>query len=197
MSQQLELTAIARNNSGTGSARAVRREGNIPAILYGGDIKENKNLAVSAREFNKEYFKGGIKTRPILLQIGNESITALVHAVQVHPVSDQPLHIDFLQVNKDTQIKVKVALSVINEDKSPGVKKGGVVNLVMHYVDVLCNPFNIPHHIELDVGNLEIGQNIHVNDIHLPSGVTPFDKTNPTILSITGRHEEVAATPEA
>ncbi len=198
MTEVVKFDAEIKQNAGTGAACAIRLAGNVPAILYGAGEGELM-LSVSLKELEREYLKGGFRTKYIELKVGNEVINAIPKMVQLHPVSDKPIHVDFLRVNKNTTVKIAVTIKVINEDKSPGVKKGGLINLVHRTMDLLCHPTNIPSHIDIDVAGMEIGQNVHIEQVKLPTGVAPFDKSNFTILSIAGRaaEEEKAATPAA
>lgn len=188
MTETLKLNAENKPAAGTGSSRELRRNGKIPAIIYGGGKQDM--LALNQREFNKEYFKGGIRTRLAEIILDGKVITAIAKDIQLDPLSDEPIHVDFIRVGKDTLIKLALTIKVVGEDKSPGVKKGGIVNIVHRTVDFMCHPSNIPHHIELDISKLEIGENIHINDVKLPEGVKPVDKENFTMLSITARVEE-------
>lgn len=197
MTQPVNFKVENKAGAGKGASRLLRREGMIPAILYG-EKQAPQMLAVNKNEFLKEYLKGGIKTRLVNLDIEGKSATALVHDIALHPVSDDPLHIDFVRVGKDTQVKVKIAVKTLGDDKAPGVKKGGVLNVVARYIEMYCNPAHIPHHIDIDVSQLDIGQNIHISEIALPEGAAPVDKSNFTVISITGRaSDEPAAAPTA
>ncbi len=201
MTEVVKFSAEIKDGAGRGASRALRREGRLPAIIYGGkDVPEMVTLSIN--EFVKEYQKGGIKTRPVEILAGKKTISAIAKEIQIHPVSDVPVHIDFLRIGKDTVVSVGITIRVINEDKSPGVKKGGIANIVSRKVDFLCHPSNIPHHIEIDLADLEIGHIVHINDIKLPEGVKPVDPSNFTLLTIIGRTEEeekpaVAAAEEA
>lgn len=198
MTEVVKFEAELKSGVGTGPSRATRRAGSVPAIVYGSGEGELM-VSISLRDLEREYQKGGFKTKLVELTIGNEKINAIPKAIQLHPVTDRPLHVDFFRVNKDTTVNVAVTLKVINEDKAPGLKKGGVINIVHRTINVLCHPTNIPHHIEIDVAGMEIGQNVHIQDVALPTGVTPADKSNFTVLSISGRAEDavVEAAPAA
>jgi large subunit ribosomal protein L25 len=198
MTEVVKFSAELKEKTGRGASRAVRRDNKIPAIVYGGkDAPEM--LSISLKEFVREYQKGGIKTKLVELISDKKTIPAMVKMVQCHPVTDVPAHIDFLRVGKDTVVTVEVTIRVINEDKCPGVKKGGIANIVSRKVAFACHPSSIPHHIEIDLADFEIGHIVHINDIKLPEGVTPVDKSNFTLVTIIGRAEETekAATAEA
>jgi large subunit ribosomal protein L25 len=150
-------------------------------------------LSVKFNEFIKEYQKGGIKTRLAQLTIDGKETSAVVKSVQIHPVTDFPIHIDFLHVGTETVVRVDLAIHLVNEDKAPGLKKGGIANIVSRKVEFLCHPSLIPHHIEVDMEGVEIGEIIHIQDIKLPEGVRPADKTNFTVVTVIGRAEEEVA----
>lgn len=189
MTESVKFNAELKNTTGKGNSRALRLAGRLPAIIYG-DNQAPQMMTLSYKDFFKEYSKGGIRTRPVEIVAGNETINVITKDIQIHPVSDNPLHIDFLRVGLNTLINIAVNIRVINEDKSPGMKKGGIANLVNRTVLLHCHPSDIPHHIDIDLTDLEIGHNIHINDIKLPSGVHPVDKSNFTLVTIIGRTED-------
>jgi large subunit ribosomal protein L25 len=193
MSSVLKFNCDVKETHGTGVSRATRREGRIPGIIYGKGM-ENIALSVSDKEFSKEYYKGHISSQLLQLTIGGKEMLAVVKKVQLHPVSDHPLHIDFLKVNENETIKTRVPLHIINEDVCPGIKKGGALNFMHHFIEVECKPTAIPASINLDVGELEIGQSIHVEDIALPKGVTLAEKTNHSAVALTGRSKDEEGT---
>jgi len=200
MSNTMSFGAAKKEDIGTGSARKVRNDGRIPAIVYGGK-SGNLMLSIPVNEFRKEYKKGSMRTRLVQLTLedSKQALTAIIRDIQFHPVTDSPIHIDFQEVDKNTVIRVSIAVRVVNEDKCPGVRRGGVINLVYRTIPMLCNPYNIPDHIDIDIAGMEIGQNKHISDVVLPEGVKPVEKGNFTILSVGGSVEEeaVAATPAA
>jgi large subunit ribosomal protein L25 len=205
MTETLRFEAELKEIAGKGSARAARREGKVPCVVYGGKGGQVM-FNLQANKLDAEIKKGGFRTKLVDIVLDGKTITTLPKEMQLHPVTDAPEHVDFLRIDKNTIVKVAVAIKVLNEDKSPGVKRGGVVNVVHRTVMFECHPSNIPHHIEVDVGSLEIGHNVHITSIKLPEGVKPVDKTNFTVVSITGRTEEsdkptvaadAAATPAA
>ncbi|MDJ1304847.1 MAG: 50S ribosomal protein L25/general stress protein Ctc [Candidatus Midichloria sp.] len=193
MTEMIVFTAEIKESKGKGAARALRRNDRIPAILYGG--KEDVMLSLIAKDFFKEYSKGNMQSRLVELHLGNKKITAIPRDVQINPVIDFPEHIDFQEVGKDTEIKVAVHVRIINDDKCPGIKKGGVMNVAQRTINFYCHPSSIPSSIDVNVANLEIGQNLHINDLQLPTGVRPVDPHNFAILSISGRAEEKEASP--
>ena len=185
---ELVLAGEEKKGSGTGNSRALRREGKLPAIIYGFD--ENHMISLIYKDFLKEYHKGNLLSKLVNIKLGKKLLKVIPRDVQIDPVSDAPIHVDFQLIKDSVPIKVDVRVKVINQDKSPGIKKGGILNVVKKYIGLNCIPKNIPGYLEIDVSGFEIGKNIHINDIELPDGITPVDKSNFTVLTIAGRVEE-------
>lgn len=200
MAQRLTLAAESRATSGTGIARSLRREGKVPAIIYGGGGEDTK-IALNTKELTKEYGKGGFFSKLVDLQIGKENILALPRDIQLHPVSDVIIHADFQRVAKGANVHVFVPVQFINAEKCIGVKRGGILNMVRREVELVCTPENIPDFITADVANLNIGGSVHIGDVKLPEGVKPaiHDRnfTLATIASSKGMQEETAVVTAA
>ena len=190
MQTSIEFKAGTRNESGTGQARAIRRSGMIPAIIYG--LGQENMISISSKDFVKEYLKGGIMSKLATVDVDGEKIYVIIRDVQTHPVTDNPIHIDFQRIEALTHIKVSIRVKVLNEQKSASIKKGGMLNIVLRQIKFYCLPSQIRHIIEVDVADLRIGQSVHINDIKLPEGMLPVDKSNFVGLSIAGRTEESA-----
>ena len=162
-----------RAATGTGGARKTRREGWVPGVLYGGGA-DPVAIQLKANEINNAYLRG--RLRPQLAKIdvpGEEGQQPVIpRDVQVHPVKGMPVHVDFLRVDEKTRIDVEVPVRFINEEDSPGLKRGGVLNVVRHAIDVYAPATAIPDHFDVDVGALDIGDAAHVSVIALPAGVT-------------------------
>jgi large subunit ribosomal protein L25 len=172
MSEIVNLNAQAREKGGKGPARAVRRAGNIPAVIYG--AKEPPMLiAVPPKETTRELHRAGFFTRRMTITIDGKAHEVLPRDVQLDPVTDRPVHFDFLRITKDSIIEVMVPVVFLNEAASPGLKRGGVLNIVRHEVGVRCKPDAIPEKLEFDLTGLEIGHSIHISAITLPQGVVP------------------------
>ncbi|MBR9971872.1 50S ribosomal protein L25/general stress protein Ctc [Magnetospirillum sulfuroxidans] len=172
-----EISAIAaelRDRAGKGAARATRREGKVPGVIYGGK-QEPLCIAIDPRVIWAELHKPGFKTRlfDVDLAAGGKH-RCLCRDVQFHPVTDQPLHIDLMRVSADAIVHVKVPVHVTNADKSPGVKAGGVVTLELHEVEVTCAPDLIPSELVIDLTGKDVGYSVHVDQLGLPAGVTPY-----------------------
>lgn len=200
MSDVLTLTAEARDRAGKGASRAVRREGRVPAVIYG-----NKETAVSIHVEEKRLVKllssGHFMNSVVEIELDGKKHRALPRDVQFHPVNDRPIHVDFLRVSANSLITVNVPVRFENEDASPGLKRGGVLNVVRHEVEVKAPADSIPDDIVVDVSGFDVGDSIHVSVVKLPKGVTTVidrDFTIATIVAPSGlKSQEDAAEGEA
>ena len=147
-------------------------------------------ISLIYKDFLKEYHKGNLLSRLLEVKLGKKILKVISREVQTDPVTDNPIHIDFQLIKENIPIKVAVRVKVINKDKSPGIKIGGILNIVRKYISLNCIPQNIPEYLEIDISGFEIGRNVHISDLILPEGVVPVDKDNFTILAIAGRVEE-------
>lgn len=190
------LEADNRTDAGKGAARALRRDGKTPAVLYGKG-HEPVHLALSANELRKQYNKGRFQSRIVELKLGGKAIKALPRDVQCHPVTDAIEHVDFLKVDDNTTIRVEVPVKFIGMEKSKGLKLGGVLNIVRHSVEFICKPDAIPSAIEINIQDLAIGDSVHIDDIKLPDGVTPAIRRNFTVATIAGRAKAEASADTA
>ena len=183
MSDVLTLTAEARDRAGKGASRAVRREGRVPAVIYG-----NKEAALSIHVEEKRLVKllqtGHFMNSVVEIEIDGKSHHTLPRDVQFHPVNDRPIHVDFLRVTDETLITVNVPVRFENEAASPGLKRGGVLNVVRHEVELKCPAGAVPHDIEVDVTGFEVGDSIHVSVVKLPKGVSTVIERDFTIATI-------------
>ncbi|WP_027441961.1 50S ribosomal protein L25/general stress protein Ctc [Erythrobacter cryptus] len=171
MSETLTLPAEARERAGKGASRALRREGRTPAVIYGG--KEEPTLIhVEQKELVRLLMTGHFMNSIVNIEIGGKTIRTLPKDVAFHPVTDRPTHVDFLRLTGDAKVEVAVPVVFINEDKSPGLKKGGVLNIVRHELELVCPSDAIPDEILIDVTGRDVGDTIHISDVTLPAGVT-------------------------
>ena len=196
-----ELKAEAREQVGKGSARAVRRDGKVPAVIYG-DKQPPLAIALSYKEIFYKIHGGGFLTTVATIDVDGKKIQVLPKDYQLDPVRDFPLHVDFLRVGKNTLVSVDVPVHFINEEKSPGIKRGGVLNVVRHEVEFLCPANAIPEFITIDLDGTEIGQSLHISSVKLPEGVKPvISDRDFTIATIAGssamKSEEGGAAAEA
>lgn len=203
MSNVVELKATARERVGKGAARATRRAGLIPAVIYG-DKQAPSAIAVERRELDKLLKTGNFLTTLFSVEVGGEKTRVIPRDVQFDPVRDFPVHIDFLRLGEHTRLDVAVAVHFINEEESPGIKRGGVLNIVRHEVELSCLADQIPEELVADLTGLDIGDSIHISAISLPEGVTPTitdrDFTVATIAApaaLKSEEEEEAEAAEA
>jgi large subunit ribosomal protein L25 len=181
-----ELTAEARERVGKGSAREVRRNGKIPAVIYG-EKKPPLAIALSYKDVYYKIHGGGFMTTIATIDVGGEKIQVLPKDYQLDPVRDFPMHVDFLRIGKDTIVTVDIPVHFINEEKSPGIKRGGVLNVVRHEVEFHCPATAIPEFITLDLDGTDIGDSLHISAVKLPDGVTPvISDRDFTIATIAG-----------
>ncbi len=170
MSEALNLPAEARERAGKGASRALRREGRTPAVIYGG--KEEPTLIhVEQKELVRQLMTGHFMNSIVNSEIGGQTIRTLPKDVAFHPVTDRPTHVDFLRLTGDARVTVQVPVVFVNEAGSPGLKKGGVLNIVRHELELVCASDSIPDEIHVDVGGKDVGDSIHISDVTLPKGV--------------------------
>ena len=190
------LTATAREQVGKGSAREARRQGNIPAVIYG-DKKSPIPIILEQKILVRHLGTGGFFNTLFDIDINGELSRVLPRDVQLHPVTDVPEHVDFLRVSASTKISVEVPVEFIGDDVSPGIKGGGVLNVVRYTVEVSCTPDLIPNNLVIDLSNSEIGDSLHISTVDLPEGVTPTisdrDFTIATIVAPTVVRDEAAS----
>ena len=170
MSDQLTLSAETRERAGKGASRAMRREGRIPAVIYG-DKKDPEPIHLAERELMKLLHSGHFMNSLIALEIGGSKTNTLPKDVQFHPVTDRPLHVDFLRIGKGASVTLAVPVRFVNEEESPGLKRGGVLNIVRHELELTCPADDIPNEIIVPLNGLEVGDSIHISQIELPEGV--------------------------
>ena len=190
MAEAIELKAWARGRSGKGGARAERREGRVPGTLYG-DKQEPQTISVAYRAVNQQLHTGHFQSTIYVLDVEGKKTRVIPRAVQLDPVRDFPIHVDFLRLGKDALVTVEVPVRFLNEAASPGLKRGGVLNIVRHEIPVRCPADAIPDHFEVDLTGLEIGDSVHISAIKLPEGVTPtITERDFTVATIVGRAAE-------
>lgn len=186
MTETYVLNAKTREKLGSTESKRIRNNNEIPAVIYnkGG---ENEYVVLSAREFETEYTKGDIKTRIAEIKADGKTIKALVHEVETHPVSDKPVHVDFVKVEEGKDVKVKVRVNYTNKEKSPGIKKGGFLNKINRSIEVVCSADKIPATVDLSIEEAHIGDKIEATAAVLPEGVKLASAKKAIIASITGR----------
>ena len=190
------LTAKARAKVGKGSAREARRNGSIPAVIYG-DQKTPNSIVIEQKILVRHLNTGGFFNTLFNIDVDGELNRVLPRDVQLHPVTDVPEHVDFLRVSSSTKISVEVPVEFTGEDVSPGLRVGGVLNVVRYTVEVSCTPDLIPSNLVIDLSNSEVGDSLHISAVNLPEGVTATisdrDFTIATIVAPTVVREEATS----
>jgi large subunit ribosomal protein L25 len=195
--QILEIKATARPRAGKGAARQARREGNVPAVIYG-DGKPADHIAIDGNVLWKQVLKGHFTSTVFDIAVGKDKIRVIPRDVQVDPIRDNPIHVDFLRIGKDGIIRVAVPVRFTNHALSPGLKRGGVLNIVRHDVEVFCPYDRIPAFFEVNLEGLEIGRSIHISTVAMPDGVRPVIANRDfTIATVAGAKKEEEETPAA
>jgi large subunit ribosomal protein L25 len=187
MAQTNEIKASARPRGGKGAARAVRREGLVPAVIYGGDEKTAETVALDHNELFKLIKRGRFLSTVFDIDVGGKKTKAIPREVQLDPVKDLPVHIDFQRIGSDNRVRIGVPMRFVNEASSPGLKRGGVLNIVRREVEVWAPADKIPEYFEANLEGLEIGRSIHISAVKLPEGVRPtITDRDFTIATIAG-----------
>ena len=186
MSDQLTLSAEPRDRAGKGASRHLRREGRVPAVIYG-DKKDPIGISVNERELAKMLGTGHFMNSVVMIEgAGGAAIRTLPKDVQFHPVSDRPLHVDFFRIGEHSTVHVNVPLVFENEEASPGIKRGGVLSVVRHEVELVVDAAEIPDDIKVDLTGYEVGDSIHISAVTLPKGAHwAIEDRDFTIATIT------------
>ena len=186
MSDALTLPAELRERAGKGASRALRREGRVPAVIYGGN-DEPTTIHVEEKLLMKQLMTGHFMNSIVMVEMSGDSIRTLPKDVALHPVTGRPVHADFLRLSRDSKIEVAVPVVFVNEEESPGLKRGGVLNVVRHELELVCEADKIPSEIQIDVSGLEVGDSLHISAVSLPQGsasaITDRDFTIATVVA--------------
>lgn len=196
MAAAKELKAFKRENAGKGAARAERRAGRVPATIYGENQPAAK-ISVDAVEIGRRIYAGRFLTTVFELDLDGQKTRVIPREFQLDPLKDQPIHVDFQRLGKGSVIRVAVPVNFVNSDQSPGIKRGGTLNVVRHTVEFFAPAESIPEAITADLAGLEINDSLHISAVKLPEGVRPVirdrDFTIATIVPSSGYLEEMAA----
>ena len=193
MSEVTSIDVAARDRAGKGAARATRRQGLVPGVIYG-NKQTPVGIAVDPRRLWAEMNRPGFFTRLFDLSVNGTVERVLCRDVQRHPVNEQPVHVDFLRVGAESKVHVHVPVHFINQDKSPGLKRGGVLNVVLHELEVIARADAIPHALTIDLTGLDIGTSVHLSQLTMPPGVTAVvHEKNPTVATIAAPTVAAAA----
>ncbi len=199
MGATYELTATVREKVGKGAARSTRRQGLIPAVIYGGN-KPPIAISLPGQELFLKIHGGGFYTTLASIAVDGETIQAIPRDYQLDPVSDKPLHVDFMRVAPDSFITIEIPVQFVNESQAPGIKRGGVLNVVRHRISVVCRADAIPERVVADLTGLDINDSLHISAIPMPEGVRPTIKRDFTVATVAapaGVKEEMRAAAEA
>ena len=169
MSEQLTLPAETRDRAGKGASRALRREGRVPAVVYG-DKKEALSVHVEEKLLTKMLSTGHFMNSVVMVEVGGKPNRTLPKAVDFHPVTSRPIHVDFLRIGEHSKVNVNIPVRFDNEEDSPGLKRGGVLNVVQHEIELICDAAEIPDELHIDLTGLDIGDSIHISQVTLPKG---------------------------
>jgi large subunit ribosomal protein L25 len=193
MADLTQLKASARERVGKGATRVTRRNGLVPAVIYG-DKQPPESISLEYREIWQQLQTGQFLSTVYMIDVGGSNVRAIPRDIQFDPVKDYPLHVDFLRLGKDARITVSIPVVFHNEEESPGLKRGGVLNIVRHDIEVSCLADSIPGNLVFDLAGLEIGDSVHFSAISLPEGVTATitdrDFTVATIAGAAPTEEE-------
>jgi len=186
MSDQLTLSAETRDRAGKGASRELRRQNRVPAVIYG-NKEEPELIHVEEKALIKLLMTGHFSNSVVEIELGGKKQITIPKDVAFHPVSDRPTHVDFLRIVKGAKVDIEVPVVFINEDASPGLKRGGVLNIVRHELELICDNDKIPDDIQIDVSGFEVGDSIHISHVKLPKGseskITDRDFTIATIVA--------------
>ncbi len=172
MTEVTPIAAQTREEAGKGAARATRRNGRIPAVIYG-NKEETLLISLEPLDLSSQLKGPGFFARVFEIQVDKGKHRVLARDLQLDPVSDRPIHVDFMRFSADTKLNIDVQVLFENEAASPGLKRGGVLNVVRHAIEMVCSADNIPEYISIDLSGLEIGDSVHISDVELPPGVEP------------------------
>ena len=197
MSEQLTLPAEARERAGKGASRALRRDGRVPAVIYG-DKKEPLAVHVEEKRLAKMLSTGHFMNTVVMVDAGGEPHRTLPKDVQFHPVTSRPIHVDFLRIGEHSQVTVAIPVRFDDEEESPGIKRGGVLNIVQHELELVCPASSIPDEIHISLAGLDIGDSIHISQVTLPEGTkAAIDDRDFTVATLVAPSAMKAEADEA
>ena len=189
MSDQLTLSADLRERAGKGASRALRNAGRVPAVIYGNN-EEPTAIHIEEKMLLKALHTGHFMNSIVMIELGGKQVRTLPKDVAFHPVNDRPLHADFLRIGEHSEVHVNVPVHFTDEDTSPGMKRGAVLNMVRHDLELVCDAALIPDEIKISLKGLDIGDSIHISHVTLPAGsrsaITDRDFTIATLVAPSG-----------
>ena len=187
MTQVVDLNGNIRSLVGKNVGNKLLKVGKIPAVIYGENGEPNINIELDIKEFEKEYFKGNVELKIFNLNIDGKIYKVIPYLIDIHPVSDRPRHVDFIQVEGKKEIKVLIPLTFRNREKSPGLKKGGYLNIISRKIQLFVDPENIPNEIVIDLTGLHLKNSVKLSQIKLPEGTRSITKKDIILCTIVGR----------
>lgn len=197
MSDQLTLAAETRDRAGKGASRHLRREGRVPAVIYG-DNKEPVSIHVNERELMKALNTGHFMNSVVMIEGTGAAIRTLPKDVQLHPVTDRPLHVDFFRIGEHSTVHVNVPLHFVDEELSPGLKRGGVLSIVRHEIELIVDAALIPDQIVVSMKGFDVGESVHISSVALPTGAKlAIEDRDFTVATITAPSALKSAEGEA
>jgi large subunit ribosomal protein L25 len=196
MSDQLTLSAETRERAGKGASRAHRREGRVPAVVYG-NKQQPLSIHLEEKALAKALSTGHFMNTVVMIEGAGEAIRTLPKDVQFHPVTDRPLHVDFLRIGEHATVQVDVPVVFTDEEQSPGLKRGGVLNVVVHDLGLIVDAAEIPSELRVSLKGLEVGDSIHLSAITLPAGAKAADEDDITIATVVAPSAMKSAEEEA
>lgn len=197
MAKTVNIRVNERKTAGKGAARAERRAGLIPGVIYG-EKKEPVMFSISALDLDAQLRQSGFWTRQFEIEVGKNKYHAICQDIQTHPITDRPIHVDFLRVSENTELQIEVPVMYENELAAPGLKNGGVLNAIYRSIEVMCKPKDIPETLFVDLTGLEMGDVVKMGDIKFPAGVKPVEDLDTTIAAIAApAAEEIEEAPAA
>ena len=197
MAQSIELKASARSGVGKGAARAVRRQSKVPGVIYG-EKQPAEPISLDYKELHLQYLKGGFRSTVMNVNVDGKVTRVIPRDIQLDPVKDFPIHVDFQRLGPNARIRVAVPMIFTEHEKSPGLKRGGILNIVRREIDVICPADAIPDSLTASLDGLDIGGSLHISAVMLPPNVSPAIRNRDfTIATIAGAKAEEEARPTA
>jgi large subunit ribosomal protein L25 len=187
MSEIIKLDGNIRTELGSSSTKKLRKTGRLPAVVYSNDAKSNVCIDIDLKAFERELEKGGITTKIFEIKTLKKTFSLVISEINYDPVSDRPRHIDFISLDGKKEVKVFAPVVFLNKDKSPGLKRGGFLNILKRKLHLLCDVKKIPSKIEIDVGGLRLKEAINSSQLKLPEGAKLINKKDFMVVNITGR----------
>lgn len=197
MSDMLTLSAVTRDRVGKGASRALRREGRVPAVIYGNN-QEPLSIHVEEKALFKLLMTGHFMNSVVMVDVDGNAVRTLPKDVAFHPITDRPTHVDFLRISEHAKVHVNVPIVFVDEELAPGIERGGVLNIVRHEVELACDAAEIPDHLEASLKGLEVGDSLHISTVALPKGAAPvIDDRDFTLATIVAPSALKASEGEA